>query len=154
MTSEEHEARGSLILALYEALGRRISDPGVAMIVASTGNIPYAWLRAACLDLARTWDESQRNPGAPAIFRHATRRAGFVAQRTNYDYFDPTPETVRWWPPAEIPVRGDLAQAWSHRPTPGLAEWVNAVCGGAPLLPPIPARSDSGSRPAALESGE
>jgi len=76
--------------------------------------IAFAVLLAAWL--AKTWDESQRTPGAPAIFRAACRQAGFRAREGRVDYFDPTPDRVRWWPPEGRPVYGFLAHEWNAHP--------------------------------------
>jgi len=136
MDQVELEQRLAMVVAMYGALGRHVSDDAAAMIVSGTARIPFPWLRQACHDLAGSWDEGQRNPGAPAIFRQACNAAGFRAIYRVYDYRDPTPATIRWWPPAGVQLPDTLSEYWDREPTQLLSSRVSSdplllVPGGA-----------------------
>jgi hypothetical protein len=125
MEQIEFEQRLAIVVALYGALGRYASDDSVAMIVSGTSRIPFPWMRKACHDLAGSWDEGQRNPGAPAIFRQACNAAGFRAIYRTHDYEDPTPAAIRWWPPAGVRLPESLGECWNRRPSQLLASQVS-----------------------------
>ena len=117
MDQAELEQRLAIVMALYGALGRHVSDDAAAMIVSGTARIPFPWLRKACHDLAGSWDEGQRNPGAPAIFRQACQAAGFRAHYRTHDYRDPTPDAIQWWPPAGVQLSEAVGVFWDRPPT-------------------------------------
>jgi len=117
MQEQEAIQRTKAVTWLFGALSRPVSDTQIAAIVSATTRIPYRWLAAAVKELGRTWDESQRHPGARAIYAVAIRLAGFRAQyRAAVDPIDPDPIGILWWPRHPLRVRGELAECWDQTP--------------------------------------
>ena len=101
---------------LWYAISRTPSDEQLTALAIQTARIPLYWLATGIEELAGIWEPGPKVPTMRTIFAASLRAAGFRARWTPETYIDPTPATVRWWPPAGRHVGVTLAERWGESP--------------------------------------